>query len=94
MTISFRFSLLACSVLWVQLQSTTAFQPLEKTPVVICPGFGNDQIDYYEPLQQPREVGLVSALERRGFDPDLIFTIPVQRSDWIRVAGGLLDWKF
>jgi pimeloyl-ACP methyl ester carboxylesterase len=60
-------------------------------PVVICPGFGNDMIDYDEPLQQPREVGLRSVLARRGFDPDLILTVPVKRSDWIRVAGGLFD---
>ncbi|CAB9515916.1 PGAP1-like protein [Seminavis robusta] len=91
------------AVLWLlQLHAFGAFallqpqqqQSIQTTPVVICPGFGNDQIDYYEPLQQPRQVGLIAALERRGFDPDLIFTIPVQRSDWIRVAGGLLDWKF
>ena len=50
--------------------STTALQPpssrrqqprpqqsIATTPVVICPGFGNDRIDYYEPLQQSREVG-------------------------------------
>lgn len=76
------------------IQASAGFQSIQNTPVVICPGFGNDQIDYYEPLKQPREVGLVSALERRGFNPDLIFTLPVQRSDWIRVAGGLLDYKF
>eukprot|EP00536_Pseudo-nitzschia_multiseries_P001052 jgi/Psemu1/294262/fgenesh1_pm.13_\ len=60
-------------------------------PVVICPGFGNDSIDYSTPLDQPEEVGLISVLARRGFDPDQIYTVPVQRSDWIRVAGGLLD---
>lgn len=60
-------------------------------PVVICPGFGNDQIDYDEPLKQPKEVGLRSVLARRGFPEDQIYTVPVQRSDWIRVAGGLLD---
>jgi len=41
-----------------------------RTPVVICPGFGNDSIDYEAPLSQPREVGFISALERRGFDPE------------------------
>mmetsp|Transcript_31578 Transcript_31578/g.76248 ORF Transcript_31578/g.76248 Transcript_31578/m.76248 type:complete len:447 (-) Transcript_31578:4864-6204(-) len=60
-------------------------------PVVICPGFGNDEIDYDAPLKQPREVGLRSVLARRGFQEDQIYTVPVQRSDWIRVAGGLLD---
>lgn len=83
-----------------RITTTTAFQPrkqqqpISSTPVVICPGFGNDMIDYYEPLSQPREVGLVAGLERRGFDPDLIRVVPVQRKDWLRVAGGLLDWKF
>ena len=60
-------------------------------PVVICPGFGNDQIDYDEPLKQPKEVGLRSVLARRGFQEEHIYTVPVQRSDWIRVAGGLFD---
>lgn len=60
-------------------------------PVVICPGFGNDIVDYDTPLQQPSEVGFKSVLSRRGFDPEMIYTVPVQRSDWIRVAGGLLD---
>ena len=61
-------------------------------PVVICPGFGNDSIDYDTPLEQPAEVGLKSVLARRGFDPSQIYTVPVKRSDWIRVAGGLLDF--
>jgi pimeloyl-ACP methyl ester carboxylesterase len=61
-------------------------------PVVICPGFGNDSIDYDTPLQQPAEVGLISVLARRGFDPSQIYTVPIKRSDWIRVAGGLLDF--
>ena len=78
--------------------TTTALQlpkqPISSTPVVICPGFGNDLIDYYEPLSQSREVGLVAGLERRGFDPELISVVPVERKDWLRVAGGLLDWKF
>ncbi len=60
-------------------------------PVVICPGFGNDSIDYDTPLKQPEEVGLKSVMARRGFDPSQIYTVPVKRADWIRVAGGLLD---
>lgn len=60
-------------------------------PVVICPGFGNDSIDYDTPLEQPQEVGLRSVLSRRGFDPDRTYTVPVKRLDWVRVAGGLLD---
>mmetsp|Transcript_4863 Transcript_4863/g.6995 ORF Transcript_4863/g.6995 Transcript_4863/m.6995 type:complete len:223 (+) Transcript_4863:42-710(+) len=67
---------------------------IQKTPVVICPGFGNDQIDYIEPLKQPREKGFLAALERRGFDPSLLSIVPIQRRDWLRVAGGLTDWNF
>lgn len=73
--------------------SAVAFTSIA-TPVVICPGFGNDSIDYSEPLKQPSEFGFISALERRGFSKDLIYTVPVQRSDWLRVAGGLLDPGF
>jgi len=67
---------------------------IQKTPVVICPGFGNDQIDYIEPLKQPREKGFLAALERRGFDPSLLSIVPIQRRDWLRVAGGLKYWNF
>ena len=60
-------------------------------PVVICPGFGNDSIDYDTPLEQSADVGLKSVLARRGFEYDQIYTVPVKRGDWIKVAGGLLD---
>lgn len=60
-------------------------------PVVICPGFGNDSIDYDTPLDQPSTVGLKSVLSRRGFDKDRIYTVPVERTDWARVALGLFD---
>ena len=49
---------------------------------VICPGFCNDEVDYLK---------FVSALTRRGFDSNLIQVLPLQRYEWIRVAGGLFD---
>jgi pimeloyl-ACP methyl ester carboxylesterase len=64
---------------------------LYNVPVVICPGFGNDQIDYQNPLEQGTEKGFVTALVRRGFNPDLIKVMPLERYEWIRVAGGLFD---
>eukprot|EP00578_Thalassiosira_sp_NH16_P001842 CAMPEP_0181137520 /NCGR_PEP_ID=MMETSP1071-20121207/33749_1 /TAXON_ID=35127 /ORGANISM="Thalassiosira sp., Strain NH16" /LENGTH=388 /DNA_ID=CAMNT_0023224279 /DNA_START=191 /DNA_END=1357 /DNA_ORIENTATION=- len=64
---------------------------LSKIPIVICPGFGNDQIDYSNPLDQGDENGFVAALMRRGFDPDLIQVMPLERYEWLRVAGGLFD---
>ena len=60
-------------------------------PVVICPGFLQGSIDYDTPLGQPSEVGLKSVLARRGFEPDNIYIVPLKHSDWVRVAGGLLD---
>lgn len=83
--------LLRSLMLSVLLSSWTTTRALAFCPVVICPGFGNDAVDYDTPLEQSREVGLVSALERRGFDPDRIFVVPVKRADWLRVAGGVLD---
>ena len=67
---------------------------LSNIPVVICPGFGNDQIDYSNPLKQGTEFGFVTALVRRGFNPGLVKVLPLQRYEWLRVAGGLLDPNF
>jgi len=64
---------------------------IQQTPVVICPGFGNDSIDYLSPLKQPRSTSFIAALERRGFNSSLIYTVPINRIDWIRVALGLFD---
>ena len=61
------------------------------TPVVICPGFGNDLIDYDTPLDQPASKGLRTILSKQGFNIDNIYTVPIKRTDWIRVAGGLFD---
>jgi len=78
----------------IKMTGSKPKQSIDKTPVVICPGFGNDSIDYETPLGQSRDIGLVSALERRGFSPNLVQIVPVRRVDWARVAGGLLDPSF
>lgn len=57
--------------------------------IVVCPGFGNDELDYIAPLGQSE--GLVGSLQRRGFSTRVV---PVKRRDWINVARGLADWKF
>mmetsp|Transcript_35588 Transcript_35588/g.81360 ORF Transcript_35588/g.81360 Transcript_35588/m.81360 type:complete len:653 (+) Transcript_35588:126-2084(+) len=67
---------------------------VSKVPVVVCPGFGNDAIDYSDPLEQGREKGFVTALVKRGFDPELISVLPLKRYEWARVAGGLLELDF
>lgn len=90
MTKSQRYQTLIGAIVAVFLLATTE-EANAFCPVVICPGFGNDSIDYITPLEQPEEVGLKSVLARRGLDPSQIYTVPIKRSDWFRVAGGLLD---
>jgi hypothetical protein len=62
-----------------------------KNPIVICPGFGNDSIDYDMPLNQPKSYGLQTILSNKGFNINNIYTTPVKRVDWIRVGSGLFD---
>jgi pimeloyl-ACP methyl ester carboxylesterase len=61
-------------------------------PVVVLPGFGNDEIDYIAPLEQPEEVGLAAALRRRGVAS--LSVVPVKRADWLNVLRGVADGKF
>lgn len=64
---------------------------LSTIPVVICPGFGNDMIDYINPLGRGEEYGLVSSLVKRGFSMERICIVPIKRYDWLRVGLGLFD---
>ena len=74
-----------------EIRSRSNANVLSNIPIVICPGFGNDELDYSNPLNQGDEYGFVAALTRRGLNPDLISVLPLQRYEWIRVAGGLFD---
>jgi pimeloyl-ACP methyl ester carboxylesterase len=57
--------------------------------LLILPGFGNDSVDY------TMDRSLVSSLEERGWKPEQIRVLPVQRSDWLQVfLRGALDWQF
>ena len=60
-------------------------------PVVILGGFGNADVDYKTPFNQPEEQGLVAALARRDVEATVM---PLPRYDWLRVAGGLVDPLF
>eukprot|EP00546_Thalassionema_frauenfeldii_P011808 CAMPEP_0178906514 /NCGR_PEP_ID=MMETSP0786-20121207/6871_1 /TAXON_ID=186022 /ORGANISM="Thalassionema frauenfeldii, Strain CCMP 1798" /LENGTH=262 /DNA_ID=CAMNT_0020578237 /DNA_START=18 /DNA_END=806 /DNA_ORIENTATION=- len=83
------------ALLWALI--ALSFHPLSQTialssqkiTAIICPGFGNAVVDYVNPLGAPD--GLKAALERRGLAVQIV---PIQRYDWIRVAGGLFDIKF
>ena len=61
-------------------------------PMVILPGFGNDQVDYISPNGLPEEVGLKATLARRGVRE--VSVVPINRVDWINVARGLGDISF
>jgi len=39
---------------------------------LILPGFGNDKIDYINPLNQGEEIGFVQQLKSRGYDVDVV----------------------
>ena len=68
--------------------------PRHNIPVIICPGFLNDQLDYINPKNMGVDRGFVASLTRRGFSPHLIKVLPIQRFEWFRVAGGLFDSNF
>lgn len=86
--------ILAASSFGFSPQPQKTATALDKIPVVICPGFGNDAIDYLNPLNRGEEYSFVNALTKRGFNPDLIQVLPLKRYEWIRVAGGLFDVNF
>ena len=43
---------------------------------LILPGFGNDAIDYSNPLKRGSQYGFVTSLESRGYEVDVV---PIQR---------------
>ena len=62
------------------------------TPIVILPGFGNADVDYKTPFNQPEDKGFCAVLARRGFDDVTVVKLP--RWEWVRVAAGLFDLDF
>ena len=52
-------------------------------PIVILPGFGNDIIDYINPLGKGSDRGFVAALEKRGYT---VSVVPIQRTSWLNIA--------
>ena len=68
-------------------------KPPSNVKLLILPGFGNAQEDYF--LPQAPEGSLVRSLESRGWESDQVRVLPVERSDWINVfTRGALDRKF
>eukprot|EP00440_Ansanella_granifera_P012563 gb/GFBE01013651.1/.p1 GENE.gb/GFBE01013651.1/~~gb/GFBE01013651.1/.p1 ORF type:complete len:302 (+),score=48.85 gb/GFBE01013651.1/:1-906(+) len=86
---------LVATVCW--RPATFAVPEVLRPPVLVLPGFGNDSNDYQagELAARGREAadgGLLGRLRRRGFGAAEV--LPVARSDWLRVLGGLFDEDF
>jgi len=87
-------SLLVRGIVTKEDEEVVRGTPRHNIPVVICPGFGNSQLDYINPKNMGVDRGFVASLTRRGFSPHLIKVLPIQRFEWFRVAGGLFDSNF
>jgi len=62
-------------------------------PVVVCPGFGNDSVDYGPLSAATTSPGLLASLARRTSAG--VTVVPVQRIDWLQVfAKGLVSLSF
>lgn len=64
----------------------------KKPPIVVLPGFGNDAIDYKNPLNRGEEGSLVASLLERGYDS--IHVVPIRRASWLNIAKGLFKKEF
>lgn len=71
------------------VQTTKTTSPPDDVQILILPGFGNDSIDY------TMEKSLVPSLIEKGWKPEQISVLPVQRTDWLQVfTNGIFDIKF
>lgn len=93
-----RFFIFQLTYLALFFRSTNGFffnAPVTKPSVpsnvklLILPGFGNASTDY------TMEKSLVSSLQAKGWKPEQISVLPVERADWLQVfLRGALDLKF
>ena len=67
-------------------------ESFKKPPIVVLPGFGNDEIDYKNPLNRGVEGSLVTSLRKRGYES--IHVVPIKRASWLNIAKGLFTKEF
>lgn len=58
---------------------------------LILPGFGNDAIDYKNPIQRGIQFSFVNSLTSRGFEVDVV---PIQRYEWLKILFALFSKDF
>ena len=81
------FVLCVLSLFWLTISASTLIKsrhPVSPT-FLILPGFGNDQIDYVNPLGKGEEVGMVANLQKRGYRAEVL---PIRRFEWLKLLGG------
>ena len=61
-------------------------------PFVILPGFGNDMVDYINPMKRDSAFGLVNVLQSRGIKN--VFVVPIRRTDWLNILWGIFKPDF
>lgn len=61
-------------------------------PWVILPGFGNDAIDYCNPLNNGYEGSLKASLESRGIEN--VEIVNIKRTAWLNIARAIFSLEF
>ena len=59
---------------------------------MILPGFGNDMVDYINPLGRGESRGMVTALKKRGWDSCSV--VSIKRGSWLNIAKGIFQRDF
>ena len=90
--IAFRLSFNFYRLAFVAMSSLLLCECFKKPPIVILPGFGNDAVDYTNPLNSGEERSLVACLRKRGYES--IHVVPIKRISWLNIAKGLFKREF
>lgn len=61
-------------------------------PILILPGFGNNDVDYINPNNQGEKYGLKYCLESKGFK--YVEVLPLKRISWLNIAKGLITSSY
>ena len=76
-------------ILLFLITRTAAFETRPR--FLILPGFGNDAVDYSNPLNRGTEFGFVNSLTSRGFEVDVV---PIKRLQWLNILWAVASVDF
>jgi hypothetical protein len=86
---SLSFNAAFLCVLLTLIASTVGYEIRPR--FLILPGFGNDAIDYSNPLKRGSQFGFVTSLESRGYQVDVV---PIQRLQWLNILWSIFSKDF